>query len=141
MDQKDCSRDKVRGIAESIAEEKARELDKKIREHRIRRFKENVLDRVDDYKVRFKNFFDFKYKKERKKLVEEGETDRVPIKKATIKDVGYLSRKNSSGQVMNCVKTKSGAVVVVPGSSRNLRGQVSSGELNDGEIVESLIKE
>ena len=101
------------------------------------KFKEKLLDKIDDYKIRAKNIFDFKYKKERKnKKLEEGVMDRVPVKNATIKDIENLSRQSNTGQTMNCVKLKSGVTVVVPGSARSIRK-----EFKDATIVESLIKE
>jgi len=101
--------------------------------------KDKLLDFFDDVKIRFFNFWDFKYRKIRKQkkaMLKEGEMEKIPVKKAVSKDVKEMGYKpNFSSQSMKYVKTKGGAVIVTPESMRSIRKVYE-----DAELVEARIK-
>ena len=98
-------------------------------------FKDRFFDWLDNSKISFKNFFDFKYKKERKnKVLDIGELDRVPVEKAVKKDEKNLSRDMGQSSQMKYVKTKSGAVVVTPASLRNIRKDYEGAVIVDAAL-------
>ena len=48
---------------------------------------DKFLDWLDNLKIQIQNFFDFKYRKQRRnKVLKAGELDRVPVAKAVFKD-------------------------------------------------------
>jgi len=97
------------------------------------------LDWWDNTKTSFCVFWDFKYKRERKrkkKLLKAGEMERIPLEKAISKDVKNMGyRANPAMNSMKYVKTKGGAVVVTPASLRAIKE-----DYKDAELVEARIK-
>ena len=110
----------------------------KIKSYRRGNWTSRSLDFWDDVKVRFLNFWDFKYKKERKEkkaMLKQGEMEKIPIKKAINKDVKEMGYKpNSYSSSMKYVKTKGGAVVVTPASMRDIRKDYENAELVKARI-------
>ena len=112
----------------------------KITQHRtVREFKIKALDWWDNLKISFIVFWDFKYKrkrKENKKLLKDGDVEKIPVKRAVKKDVKEMSYSaDQTSNSMKYVKTKSGAVVVTPASMREIRR-----DYKDCELVEARIK-
>ena len=110
------------------------------KQYRYKRgFKNWLSNWWDETKVEFKVFWDFKYKKERKRkksLLKTGEMEKIPVEKAVKKDVKNMSYSaNAHTSAMKYVKTKGGAVVVTPASMRDIRK-----DYKDAELVEARIK-
>lgn len=98
-------------------------------------FKERLLDWIDNFKVSIKNFFDFKYRRERKnKVLSAGELDRVPVERATFKDEKSMSLSAECGHKMKYVKTTGGAVVATPSSLRSIREDYKGAVIVDAAI-------
>ena len=115
------------------------------RKFKIEEFKDNESfgccpKKHYDFWIKFKRFFSLKYhrsqKENKRNHKEKGELNKLNVEYATKKDLQKLGRHGNSSS-MNYVKTKSGAVVVVPG----LNPQAIAKQYKNGIIMEAMIKE